>query len=374
VTTTNLKAILAATIAALLGAAVAFVSRPPETPMATTTPAIDVRNNKASAPIEAPHSPNVPWFPTHQRADGSWGDSATTGIVLLTFLGAGETQQSGSCRPIVKKGLDALRAGQDADGCLAEPTSPRRLRDHAIAGLALSEAYGMTSALALKPAAQHAVDFALKMRAPGGAWNFTSRRPEQIDVEATVWMAMLLKSARMSELDVDPVVLGEVASALDRISDPKTGRIIGAPNSPTMFSSDAATAAALVVRVLCGRLDTTDALTAKSADVLVAHPPTAASTDLPYVYFSGLAMIGLAGDRFRAWLPGLNAFVQQPQMQRRDGPDAGSWDPPEGQPESWRIWATAYHLLVGEFYYGRVGHASMRRSPAPLLGRDSPTR
>jgi hypothetical protein len=136
--------------------------------------------------------------------------------------------------------------------------------------------------------------------------------------------------------------------------------VVGPPNSPSAISADAETAAALVVRVLSGRLDSTDALTATSAEQLVSRPPAADSTDLAYVYFSGLAMLGLGGERFRAWLPGLNAFVAG-QEQRREGPERGSWDPPPGRPEAERIWSTAYHLLCREFYYGRVGHAAMRR-------------
>ena len=297
------------------------------------------------------------WFRDRQDAEGGWRDPATTGIVLLTFLGAGETHQSGSCRELVKKGLQRLRDGQGADGCLVPPDAANRLRDHAIAALALIESYGMTGSRLWKDPAQRAVAFALASRKPGGAWNFPAPDDEQLDLETTAWMAMLLKSAAMSELEVEKAALTEVAATLDAVTGRATGRISVRP--PSAISDDTATAIGAVVRLWAGRKPESDPLTATSLDALLARLPAADTTDIPYVYFGSLAMLACGGERFQRWLPALNAVEQRPA--RADDPVRGSWDPPEAAPDDARLWTTAYHVLIGEFYFGPVGHASMRR-------------
>ena len=292
------------------------------------------------------------WFRDRQDAEGGWGDPGSTGIVLLTFTGAGETHQSGSYRELVKKGLQRLRNGQGEDGRLVPP-HPQRLGDHAIAALALSQAYGMTSSRVFKDPAQRAVEFALASRAPGGAWNLPAPLDAHVDVETTAWMSMLLKSAKLSELDVDSTALAEVATSLDRITDPSTGRIV-AP-SPSALSDDAATAVGALVRLWAGRNPESDPLTAASIDALLARPPAADTADLAYVHFGSCAMLTLGGEKFRLWLPHLNAVALRPF--RAEEPERGSWDPPSGAAEDARVWTTAYHLLMLEFYYGRVGKA-----------------
>lgn len=297
------------------------------------------------------------WFRDRQEEDGGWRDPATTGFVLLTYLGAGETHQAGSNRELVKKGLQRLRDGQGEDGCLVPPNAAHRLRDHAIAALALLEAYGQTASRTLKDPAQRAVAFALASRAPGGAWNLPAPDDAHIDVESTAWMAMVLKAAAMSELEVEKSALTDVAAALDAITDPATGRI--SARSPTTISDDAATAIGAFVRLWAGRTSESDALTATSIDALLARLPAADTTDLPYVYFGSLAMLTVGGERFLRWLPSLNAVAQRPS--RDADPDRGSWDPPAGAPEDARLWTTAYHVRMGEFYYGRVGKAAWKR-------------
>ncbi len=350
-------------VAALLAALLAVAALPPLL-FRRPAPVPVASARKAAVPGQPkPTESNVMWglrwLRDHQDPDGRWRDPATTGMALLAFLGAGETHQSGVYGEVVKKALCALRNGQDADGCLVPRSSPRLLCDHAIAALALVESYGMTGSRAWKDPAQKAVSFALKSRRPGGAWNLPAPDDAEIDVEATAWMSMLLRSATLSEIDANEAALGEVAAALEGLTDPATGRLRVPPRSPAPLSEDAATAIGLLVRIWSGRRPESDALAAKAADALVASPPAADTPDLRRVYFGSVAMLAVAGERFRAWLPALTAFVQV--AGRADGPDKGSWDPPDGATPEERIRTTAYHLRCCEFFYGPVGHASMSR-------------
>ena len=229
----------------------------------------------------------------------------------------------------------------------------------------------MTGGRWLEEPAQRAVQFALESRTPGGAWGLLPPDDEEIDIETTAWMSLLLKSAAMSELDVDRTAFPEILSALDRVTNPSTGRVQPTRRTSAPLTEYAATAIGFTVRVLLGttaegrRSETsTDwllahPLAAKGADWLLARAPTADTADLAYVDFGSIGMISLGGDRFRAWLPALSAIVARPSV--ADGPDEGTWDPPGGGGEVERIWTTAYHLRFCAFYDGPVGHASMRK-------------
>jgi hypothetical protein len=105
----------------------------------------------------------------HQSPDGSWSlhdwnagheypdaapgtiqsNAGATGLVLLTFLGAGYTHDQGKYREHIARGLDWLIAHQKPDGDLFIPQSARStqnvwLYSHGGAAAALCEAYGMT--------------------------------------------------------------------------------------------------------------------------------------------------------------------------------------------------------------------------------------
>ena len=66
---------------------------------------------------------------------------------------------------------------------------------HAIATLALCEAYGQTRDSKLKEPAQRAVNFILAAQDPkGGGWRYSPRQPG--DTTVTGWQLMSLKSAK----------------------------------------------------------------------------------------------------------------------------------------------------------------------------------
>jgi hypothetical protein len=319
-------------------------------------PAIDEKADDAPAgitpppPLEKPKSLNenvlwgLRWLKNRQAKDGSWHDPATTGIALIAFLSAGETHQSGSCRETVKSGLVHLRDVQDADGCLAPRGSARMLRDHAIAGLALCEAYGMTDSLVLKEPAQRAVAFAAKSRTPSSGW---SRPDGRLDFEATVWMSMLLKSAKLSALDVDVAALSDVVRAIDQVTDHETGRVNASDDA---LSTEAATAMGMLVRRLAGRTPDDDEMLREGADVVTAKPPVrepGRAPDYAAWYFGTLAVWNLGPDeRWPPWAKALIAAVAGGQRTDEGDAERGSWDPPAGSAdEADRVWSTAFAAL-----------------------------
>src|SRR5258706_96253 len=93
----------------------------------------------------------------------------------------------------MKKALQWLISQQDPEGLVGTKT-PKHLYDHAIAALALSEAYGMTAAAPLKEPAQKAVDYLVAAQNPGKGWRYSARCKDN-DTSVTGWAATVLMSA-----------------------------------------------------------------------------------------------------------------------------------------------------------------------------------
>jgi Ca-activated chloride channel family protein len=331
------------------------------------------------------------WLKSHQSADGRWssasfdaqcklnrcdgagdadGDIRATGLALLSFLGAGETHQSGTCRETVKGALKFLRDVQDGEGCYGPRTDAHFVRDHAIAALAMTEAYGMTGSRVFKEPAQRGVKFALAQRAPGGAWMRAAPRDKEIDVETTAWMIALLKSAKMSELDVDKAAMTDALAVVDPLTDKATGRVGG---------DDTLTAMMLLSRIFGGRTPDGDPAIAKGADLLAKHlpkwDPTGAGVDIGFWYFGGLAAFQIGGETWKHWNEAMKTALIDHERMETDRDERGSWDPiGAGAAQDGRVVATALGCLQMEVYYryGRVlgvRTANPPPDPAPPTGK-----
>jgi hypothetical protein len=282
------------------------------------------------------------WLKGHQSEDGSWHDPATTGVALLAFLGAGQTHQSGSSRENVKNGLKHLRGVQDAEGCLVPRDAPRMLRDHAVAALALVEAYGMTGSRVFKEPAQRALAFAMKSRTPSSGWHVNGI----LDVETTGWMSMLVTSAKLSELDVDVATLDDAVRAIDQVTHYATGRVVA---SDGRLSDEAATAIGMLVRQMAGRTPDTDPVIRRGADLLVAKLPAweeGRLADPAAWYFGTIALSGVDIAHWKPWAESMGPVLDRVALTDDRGGLRGSWDPPGASPsDADRVWTTAYVLF-----------------------------
>ena len=84
-------------------------------------------------------------------------DVGITGLALLAFLGDGNTLGRGRYRDVVSRGVYWLRSQQDVDnGLIGEAIGHTFLYDHAIASLALGEAYYFSRSVLLKGTVQSA--------------------------------------------------------------------------------------------------------------------------------------------------------------------------------------------------------------------------
>src|SRR5207247_6108441 len=91
--------------------------------------------------------------------------------------------------------------------------------NHAIAAMALSEAYGMTASAPLKDPAQKAIDFLVAAQNPGKGWRYTSKCGDS-DTSVTAWAVLALKSAELSELHFPKTAYDGAIAWLDSVTDP----------------------------------------------------------------------------------------------------------------------------------------------------------
>lgn len=343
---------------------------------------------KGDSPADHVVKAGLDWLKTHQSPDGSWDcdnfmangdpkkgalcdgrgepiyDVGVSGLALLAFLGAGHTHREGPYRDCVRKGLKWLAAQQDAEGCFG-PRTFHYTYNHAIAALAMAEAYGMTQSGILRGPAQRGIDFVVAAQNPYKAWRYDVR-PGDNDVSVTAWMAMALKSAQLAGLQAAAEPLKQAAAFVHEATDPETGRTgyvkrgerpVRPEGKEAAFpaeETESLTAAGMLVRIFAGEDPAKSAMLKAGQELLLKRLPVwEASTgkiDHYYWYYGTLSMFQMGGSGWAEWNKKLQDAVIK--TQRTDGNFKGSWDPLDAWGETGgRVYSTAVLTLCMEVYY-----------------------
>jgi hypothetical protein len=349
------------------------------------------RDGRGTAPsMEA----GLRWLAEHQERDGRWdcdgfmahdpvGDLCTgpggslhdvgvSGLALLSFLGDGNTTSRGPYRNTVKRGIRWLQSQQDPDtGLIGDAVGKGYLYDHAIASLALCEAYYFSSSPLLKHTVQKALNQISRARNPYGAWRYDVPPIGENDTSVTGWMVIALQSGRDAGLMVDEDALVGALAWIDEVTDPGTGRVgydsIGSPSARERGINDhfptdraeAMTAVGLLSRVFLGQTPDEHPIMRKHAELMLKSLPRwdadGLGSDMYYWYYGSYAMFQMGGRYWRAWNKAMKSAVLD--SQRKDGAHRGSWDPagPWGK-QGGRVYSTAMMVLCLEVYfrYSRV--------------------
>jgi hypothetical protein len=194
-----------------------------------------LRAHGGSAASEAAVERGLAWLARHQAADGSWrfdlsqcrcdgscsqpgtigSTTASTGIALLPFLGAGNTQAEGPYQETVARGLYYLLGRMRPTargGDLCEGT----MYGQGVATLALAEAYGMTRDDLLARPLVDAVRFIVTAQDTyGGGWRYLPGQSG--DTTVTAWQLAALKSAALAGLEVPSPTIDGIRRFLDRV-------------------------------------------------------------------------------------------------------------------------------------------------------------
>lgn len=353
------------------------------------------------------------WLARHQEADGRWSaagfdaqcttdgpacdglgqpqhDVGVTGLALLAFLGAGHGRRlpGDPFADTVRRALSFLvRDAQAADGNFGPPQSGQHTYDHALATLAVVEAWALTDDLVLEQPAARALAHLADSRTPGNGWRYAAFHPDMAlhpaDTSVTGWALLALCLGRDYGLPVDARAIEDGLGFLDEMTDPATGvtgyiqrggrpaREAGAGAAWPPDESESMTAVALLCRIFADpdlqRPGAREAVE-RAAAVVCALPPVwddalPGRRDYYFWYYATTALFQVGGERWEAWSDTLQQAVAA--QQRSDGHAAGSWDP---QHDPWggiggRVYATALQALTLESYQRYATVLGQQRRP-----------
>ncbi len=310
---------------------------------------------------------------------GSDVNVALTGYALLCYLGAGYDHKFGTYRTTVQKALDYLLSAQKPDGLIGV-----RNYEHAVAAMALAEAYGMTSDPTLRAPAQKAITLLVSRQARNDAkeadkpygglgWDYVDGNPARNDSSVSGWCVMALKSAVASGLNVGTGLAG-ARTWLDKswkaanpgwrtLVDPYAARSgfpytwdattdavqIDPPGSP---AHDLAPVGA-VCAVFLGHHQGDIMLESLCNHIDAYQHPTTYPCNTYYLYYDTLAIFQAGGERWQRWNKTMSGMLLG-SMRREPGCFEGSWDPAgtvfHGH-DTGRVLSTAYCCLCLEVYY-----------------------
>lgn len=332
-----------------------------------------VRREGGSVESEKAVARALDWLARHQKADGSWsldhkpqcakgkgcpasphldGDAAATGLGLLPFLGAGQSHtEKGKFQDNVQRGIDWLRKLQHKDGEIFIGGGNTRMYSHAIATMALCEAFGITRDESLRGPAQRAIDFIVRAQnQDDGGWRYNPLEPG--DTSVFGWQVFALRSAQLAGLEVNKQAIKGAAKYLDRAAtdDAKSTYAYqpGGPPTPVM------TAEGLLARQILGW--PRDSAGMKTGVEFVAsdlHKHN--NRNIYYWYYATQLLHNVQGRLWRDW----NVKIREGLVSRQTGGtgcDHGSWDPVRPVPDQWgvsagRHFTTALSTLTLEVYY-----------------------
>jgi hypothetical protein len=319
----------------------------------------------------------------NQSSSGAWrlqdfdtkvlirSDTAATGLALLSFQGAGYTHQQYQYSDNVGKALQFLLKNQRPNGDLYRPEDPASdqngwLYSHAIAALALCEAYGMTQDPELRGPAQRAIDFMVASQDPNrGGWRY--RPGNGTDTSVSGWFMMAFKSGQLAGLSVPTPTFNRIEKYLDQSQVSKQKSHLYRYNP---FAADTPeqrhgreptpvmTSAGLLMRLYFGwRRDQKEMMS--GADYLLENAPAPGTPDATlrdtyYWYYSTQVLFHMGGERWKKWNAKLYPMLIETQV--TEGRLAGSWDPYRPTPDLWaryggRLYVTTLNLLSLEVNY-----------------------
>jgi hypothetical protein len=295
------------------------------------------------------------WLASQQQPDGSFptyetGQPAISSLAVMAFLSRGHTAGAGPYGDTLDKAIDFVLRQQREDGLLfhGDTTVPvtdwgegshAAMYNHAIAGLMLGEAYGMTDgerAVKLRPAIERALTYARrsKRKQPDAndtvyAWRYYHPEPidsfGNADVSITGWYIMFYRSARNAEFEVSKEEVDQAARFVRKCFIDESGAFrYGISNQGELRLSRGITGAGLLCLLQAGHYD--ERVTRAAGDWLLQHPINVYNQGwgghdrFHYgAYYCSQAMFMLGGDYWAKFYPTLANTLLENQT------PAGHW-------------------------------------------------
>lgn len=318
------------------------------------------------------------WLDKKQnKAQGNWtydGTSkpdtiASTGMGLLPFLAAGQThiksrdgkagKESNKYQKTVEIGLKFLIANQLPSGTFKASSG---MYAHAIAAVALCEAYGMTGdkSLLLGPA-RRAIEYIVKAQASNGSWGYSPGTAG--DTSIVGWQIQALKSAQMcKEITVPEATLKKASDFLDKVSKGSLKSQYGYQTNET--TTPALSAVGLLCRYYTGWGPNHPGLQDGVKKYMTSWMPMPNRYDMYYYYYATQVTHFHEGEAWhKDWNPRMRDMLVKMQVPESNKDLGGSWDADGGMIGSHcgRLGTTCLAILTLEVYYRHL----------PLYKRDT---
>jgi hypothetical protein len=311
-----------------------------------------------------------------QQRDGRWSlampgertqitsDTAATALALLSFQGAGYTHREHKHKERVAAGLQFLVRNQKRSGDLYMSedelsNESAALYSHALASIALCEAYGMTQDPLLKEPAERALQYIIKCQsAERGGWRYVPQVSS--DTSVSGWMLMALKSGQLSGIEVPQSSLENVKKWLELAAARDSNGSLYVYNPYAVdaqaHGKDASlpmTSVGLLMRFYTGWNRDNPSMIA-GANYLRKSPPSLQNRDTYYWYYATQVMFHMGGEYWDEWNRALHPMLIESQI--KQGQLGGSWDPSFPVRDRWaahggRLYVTTMNLLSLEVYY-----------------------
>lgn len=311
------------------------------------------------------------WMSLHQGRDGSWSldhfdrdgdcrgrcgntgrlrsDEGATALVLQAMLGAGQTHRTGIYRDQVSHALQYLLDAQRPGGSLAADSSQNAgMYAHALATIAIADAYTLTGDELLRDPAQRAVNYLATAQHRAGGWRYSSGQAG--DLSVTGWELMALHSARAAGLRVEPYVLDRASKFLDSVATDRQESTYG--YLPGHRASAAMTAEGLLSRVYLGWRRDEPGLRRGVRELARRYPVDIRDRDTYYWYYATQLLHHWGGREWHDWNEAMSDALVTTQV--LTGHEAGSWDPARGDQfdrQGGRLYATVLATCMLEVYY-----------------------
>ncbi len=340
-----------------------------------------------TAESEAAVMRGLKWLAAHQQPNGSWKlkdygegiegcdclteaekevvdyDTAGTAFGLLPFLGAGVTHNRAPESPpelaqyksVVEKGLIFLGQNQVASKKESEDGSlGGNMYAHALATIALCEAYGLSGDERLKVATQRAVMYMMNAQHKEGGWRYGYNQAG--DMSATGWVFLAIRSGQLAGLMIkrDPLVRAErfIQSCACGPEGAKLTRFCYLPGQADRASVTLTAAGMLTRQYLHTPKDNPDLVEGVNYLMQNLPPESGSSLGSIYYYYYGTQVLHhMEGPEFDLWNHRMREHLIR--TQEKEGHKTGSWDPggsPWGK-RGGRMYTTSMALMTLEVYY-----------------------
>ena len=330
-------------------------------------------SNGGSPGSEAAVELGLQWIINHQLSDGSWrfrhhrsacdgrcGDegsidapTAATGLAIMSLLGAGYTHQAGPYQGEVEMGLTWLARQikyRDYGGSLrGEGTST--MYCHAIATIALAEAFAMTGDETYRKPVTEAYRYIVTAQHRRGGWKYAPQKPG--DMSVTGWVVMAIRACENAGVKTDPQCSEMAKEFVDSLAFPDGIQygyeMIGAGDiKPAEITrKPSCTAIGNLLQMYFGREKEHPDLHAACQYLAAAG---SSDTDIYYNYYTTLVLHHAGGTQWKQW----NQTVRDSliRTQRKHGHEAGSWFFPDRHGNvGGRLYTTAMAVMTLEVYY-----------------------